>query len=169
MDGCSLPSVNAWMWFHHPAVRKRKLHGDKKSYMNWRCVEEGRQEQKVRMCIEGEEVSIGRSLSHTPVPVHRGNLHYVNVGKQVLLQNTQRLMNSIAGLLTLTLTLQQFSGFHDLRTTFTEKNQKFSGQKDLNERVQMMSDVGVCVSFIHFNTVLFLHFPTKAPFHPLYS
>lgn len=88
--------------------------------MNRRCVEEGRQEEKVRMCIEAEEVSIGRSLSHTPVPVYRGNLHYVNVGKQVVLQNTQRLMNSIARLLTLTLMLQQFSSFHDSRTTFTE-------------------------------------------------
>lgn len=41
--------------------------------------------QKVRMCFEGEEVSIGRHLPHSPVPVHRGKLHYVKVGKQVLL------------------------------------------------------------------------------------
>lgn len=41
--------------------------------------------QRVRMCVEGEEVSISCSLPHAPVPVHRGNLYYVNVGKQVVL------------------------------------------------------------------------------------
>lgn len=83
-------------------------------------------------CASTVRRSASAAVCFTPLfqsSVPRGNLHFVNVGKQLVLKSTHSLMNSIAGLLTVSLMLQWFSGFHGIITSFTEQKRERRGQK----------------------------------------